>query len=71
MVSMPHYPILSTLTDEGLKTLKTKPDRITEVNSDIEAMGVKIYRQYALLGTYDFANIVEAPNNEAVMKMSV
>ena len=68
---MPHYLILSTLTDLGLETLKTKPDRITEVNKDIEAMGVKIHNQYALLGTYDFANIVEAPNNETVMKMSV
>jgi uncharacterized protein with GYD domain len=68
---MPHYLILSTLTDEGLKTLKTKPDRIIEVNKEIEAMGVKIQKQYALLGTYDFANIVEAPDNETVMKMSV
>lgn len=68
---MPHYLILSTLTDEGLKTLKTKPDRIMEVNKEIEAMGVKIHKQYALLGTYDFANIVEAPDNESVMKMSV
>jgi uncharacterized protein with GYD domain len=68
---MPYYLILSTLTDEGLKTLKAKPDRILEVNRDIEGMGIKIHKQYALLGTYDFANIVEAPDNEAVMKMSV
>jgi uncharacterized protein with GYD domain len=68
---MPHYLILSTLTDEGLKTLKAKPARILEVNKEIEAMGVKIHKQYALLGTYDFANIVEAPDNETVMKMSV
>jgi uncharacterized protein with GYD domain len=68
---MPYYLILSTLTDEGLKTLKTKPDRILEVNRDIEGMGVKIHKQYALLGAYDFANIVEAPDNETVMKMSV
>jgi uncharacterized protein with GYD domain len=68
---MPHYLILSTLTDEGLKTLKTKPDRIMEVNKEIEAMGVKIHKQYVLLGSYDFANIVEAPDNETVMKMSV
>jgi uncharacterized protein with GYD domain len=68
---MPHYLILSTLTDEGLKTLKAKPGRILEVNKEIEAMGVKIHAQYALLGAYDFANIVEAPDNETVMKMSV
>jgi uncharacterized protein with GYD domain len=68
---MPHYIILSNLTDEGRRTIKQKPERIIEVNKEIEAMGVKIHKQYALLGSYDFVNIVEAPNNETVMKMSV
>ena len=68
---MPHYIILSNLTDEGRRTIKQKPERIMEVNKEIEAMGVKIHKQYALLGSYDFINIVEAPNNETVMKMSV
>jgi uncharacterized protein with GYD domain len=68
---MPHYIILSNLTDEGRRTIKQKPERIMEVNKEVEAMGVKIHKQYALLGSYDFINIVEAPNNETVMKMSV
>jgi uncharacterized protein with GYD domain len=68
---MPHYLILSTLTDEGRKTIKEKPERIIEVNKEIEAMGIKVHKQYALLGQFDFANIVEAPNNETIMKMSV
>ena len=68
---MPTYIILSNLTDEGRRTIKEKPNRITEVNREIEAMGVKVVKQYALLGMYDFANIVEAPDNETVMKMSV
>ncbi len=68
---MPHYLILSTLTDEGRRTLKQKPERILEVNREIEAMGVKIHKQYALLGQFDFANLVEAPDNETIMKMSV
>ena len=68
---MPHYVILSNLTDEGRKTIKQKPERILEVNREIEAMGVKIHKQFALLGMYDFVNIVEAPDNETVMKMSV
>jgi len=68
---MAHYLILSTLTDEGRKTIKQKPERIIEVNKEIEGMGVKVLKQYALLGMYDFANIVEAPDNETVMKMSV
>ncbi len=68
---MPMYLILTTLTDEGWKHIKAKPDRILEVNREIESMGIKIEQQYALLGDYDFANIVEAPSNEAVMKMSL
>jgi uncharacterized protein with GYD domain len=68
---MPTYIIMSTLTDEGWKHVKQKPERILEVNHEIESMGVKIQKQYALLGDYDFANIVEAPDNATVMKMSL
>lgn len=68
---MPYYVILSNLTDEGRRTIKQKPERISEVNKEIEAMGVKVHKQYALLGAHDFLNIVEAPDNETVMKMSV
>src|SRR5512146_1634469 len=69
--AMPHYVILSNLTDEGRRTIKQKPERILEVNREIESMGIKIQKQYALLGSYDFVNLVEAPDNETVMKMSV
>jgi uncharacterized protein with GYD domain len=68
---MPYYIILSTLTDEGRETLKKKPERILEVNEEIEKMGVKVLQQFAVLGPYDFVNIVEAPDNITVMKMSV
>jgi uncharacterized protein with GYD domain len=65
------YIALSTLTDEGRKTLKQRPGRIKEVNTEIEAMGIKVLQQYAVLGPYDFITLLEAPNNEAVLKMSV
>ena len=68
---MAKFVILSTLTDEGRKTLKNNPHRIFEVNRELEDMGVKVLQQYAVLGPYDFVNIVEAPDNETVMKMSV
>lgn len=68
---MAYYVVLSTLTDEGRRTIKQKPDRILEVNKEIEAMGVKVLEQYAVLGPYDFVNIMEAPDNDAIMKMSV
>jgi uncharacterized protein with GYD domain len=68
---MPHYILLSTLTDEGWKTIKEKPERIKEVNKEIQALGVKVLNQYAVLGPYDFVNIVEAPNNETIAKVSI
>jgi uncharacterized protein with GYD domain len=68
---MAYYVILSTLTDEGRKRIKEHPERILEVNKELEKMGIKVKEQFAVLGPYDFVNIVEAPNNEAVMKMSV
>lgn len=68
---MPQYIILTNLTDEGRKTIKENPQRIFEVNKELEAMGVQVKQQFAVLGPYDFVNIIEAPNNETVVKMSV
>lgn len=68
---MPYYVVLSNLTDEGRKTIKEKPERILDVNREIEKMGVKILKQYAVLGPHDFVNIIEAPDNETVMRLSV
>jgi len=65
------YVMLTTLTDEGRKTIKEHPGRIKEVNKEVEAMGVKILAQYALLGHYDFVNILEAPGNETISKVAV
>jgi len=65
------YIMLTTLTDEGRKTIKRNPQRIKEVNKEVEAMGVKILTQYALLGSYDFINILEAPDNKAVAKVAL
>ncbi len=68
---MATYIMLSTLTDEGAKTIKERPGRIKEVNQEIEALGVKVKAQYAVLGLYDFVNIVEAPDNETVARVSI
>jgi len=68
---MAKFVMLTTLTDEGRKTVKASPERIKEVNKEVEAFGVKVLAQYALLGAYDFVNILEAPSGEAVSKMAI
>jgi len=65
------YVMLTNLTDEGRKTIRENPERIREVNKEVETMGVKVLAQYVLMGPYDFLNILEAPNNETVAKMTV
>jgi len=68
---MAKFVMLTTLTDEGRKTIKEHPERIKEVNQEVEAMGAKVLAQYALLGPYDFVNVLEAPGNEAVSKVAM
>lgn len=68
---MPRYILLSKLTNEGWKTVRERPERIKEVNRELEAFGVKVLSQYATLGNYDFINIVEAPDNKTVAKVSI
>ena len=68
---MPIYLMLTTITDEGRKTIRDEPERIREVNKEVELMGVKILAQYALLGPYDFVNIIEAPRDEVAAKLAI
>ncbi len=68
---MPTYIMLSNLTDSGAKTVSRKPQRIQEVNSELEKAGVKVLAQYATLGPYDFVNVVEAESNSTIAKASV
>lgn len=67
---MPTYILLSNLTDEGAKTIKKNPGRIKEVNEELAKLGVKVTHQYATLGPYDFVNIVEAPDNMTIARVS-
>ncbi|HUL03637.1 MAG TPA: GYD domain-containing protein [Gemmatimonadales bacterium] len=67
---MATYVMLSNLTDEGAKTLTSNPGRLQEVNKEIEKLGARVTAQYATLGLYDFVNIVEAPDNATIARVS-
>ena len=68
---MPIYVMLSTLTPEGVQTIKNNPSRIREVNKEIEQLGATVKAQWAVLGRFDFVNIVEAPDEKVIARVSV
>ena len=68
---MPTYLMLTRLTEKGVHTLHANPGRLREVNRDVEEMGGKVLHQWAALGEYDFVNVVEAPDDLTVAKISL
>ena len=68
---MPTYVMLSTLTPEGVQTVKNNPSRIREVNHEVEQLGAKVVAQWAFLGRFDFVNIVEVPDDATMARVSL
>ena len=68
---MATFIMLSRLSPEGMKTLKGNPERLQEVNREVEGFGARVVQQYALLGEYDFITVLEAPDPETVSRVSV
>lgn len=68
---MPLYLMLTSLTEKGVQTLNSNPSRLREVNRDVEELGARVLHQWASLGEYDFVNIVEAPDDLTLAKVSV
>src|SRR6476646_798898 len=68
---MPIYILMSTLTVQGVQTLKSNPDRLRAVNQDVEELGCKVLHQWATLGEVDFINVVEAPDEKTIARVSI
>jgi uncharacterized protein with GYD domain len=68
---MPLYIMLTRLTEHGARTIKDNPERILEVDDQLGEMGLKVLNQYAVLGHYDFINVVEAPDDATIARVSV
>jgi uncharacterized protein with GYD domain len=68
---MPTFIMLSTLGPEGARTVYENPARIKAVDEEVEALGVKVLHQYAVLGNFDFVNIVEAPDAKTMSKVAM
>jgi uncharacterized protein with GYD domain len=68
---MPAFLMLSTVGPDGATTLTENPERLKAVNAEVEAMGVKVVAQWALLGQYDFATVLEAPDEMTMARVSL
>jgi uncharacterized protein with GYD domain len=71
MPGMPTYILLTTLTSEGVQTIKNNPARIREVNREVEQLGATVTAQWATLGRFDFVNVLEAPDEETIARVSM
>jgi uncharacterized protein with GYD domain len=71
MRRMPTYIMLSTLTPEGVQTVKNNPQRIREVNREVEQLGASVRAQWATLGEFDFINVIEAPDDQTMARVSL
>jgi uncharacterized protein with GYD domain len=65
------FILLSTLSQQGVQTLKSNPERLRQVNQDVEELGARVLHQWATLGEFDFVNVVEAPDVETIARVSV
>ena len=68
---MPLFIMLSHLTDEGRKTLRQRPERVQEVNKEVESMGARIVAQYAALDGFDFVTVLDTKSNENMMRIAM
>ena len=68
---MPTYIMLSKLSPEGVQTVKNNPQRIKEVNKELEQLGASVKAQWSTLGRFDFVNVVEAPDEATMARVSL
>jgi uncharacterized protein with GYD domain len=68
---MPTYIMLASLTPEGVQTVKNNPQRIKEVNNEVEQLGATVRAQWATLGHVDFVSVVEAPDEQTIARVSL
>ena len=55
----------------GSADRQEQPARIREVNKEVEQLGATVKAQWAVLGHFDFVNIVEAPDEKTMARISL
>ena len=67
---MPLFIVVTTLTQAGSAAFLEEPDRLENVNREVERLGAKILHQYRTVGVYDFVTFIEAANNETAAQIA-
>ena len=65
------YIMFSKLTERGRDRVRTHPERILEVNNEVEMRGCHVVAQYAMMGDFDFVTIIEAPDNGEMSRIAI
>jgi uncharacterized protein with GYD domain len=65
---MARFVRLVKLTPEGMMHVKELPERLAKGRQYLESLGGKIVEVYAVSGPYDFVAVLEAADEQAVMK---
>lgn len=68
---MPTYLSLMHWTKEGLEKVKDSPARLDAARKAIEPLGAKIKSIYLLMGEYDLAALIEAPDDATLARISL
>ena len=68
---MATYMMLVLLTGQGVQNIKSSPTRVDTAREIFRDMGAKVKEVYLLMGRYDMAFVVEAPNYETVAKAAL
>lgn len=68
---MATYLSLVRWTHEGMAKVKDSPSRLDAARKAIEAGGGKMKQFYMLMGRYDMAIIIEAPDDAAVARINL
>jgi uncharacterized protein with GYD domain len=68
---MATYLSLVRWTKEGITKVKESPARLDAAKKAIEASGGKLKQFYMLMGQYDIAIIVEAPDDAVIARFNL
>ena len=68
---MATYIVLSSFTDQGIRSVKDTTKRADAVRETARKMGIETKSLYWTVGKYDVVATFEAPNDEAITALAL